>query len=171
MWFYKANILVILTHFQVCHGFDFWPKIISEFDGKSLCLLRDQNGSDKIGPAISALYESAIYVSMVHNVQDLFNTCDFSTRAVIFILDMPELSLRDLFATASQAELRNNLWIIGNTDNDTIVREAFSRLNRRFGLRVKIFSVNSNSLDMYQILGTATENHPFKVSILLIAFI
>ncbi len=166
----KVNtFLLIFTNLQVCHCYTFWLKAISEFDGKQLCLLKnddfDSNDTDNIVVDLAELQDKDVYVSEVDNVESLFDYCDISARSVIVILNQDEVTIRKLFSTASQANLKSNVWIFGNFDKDySSAIYTLSSIKRRLSLRIKVFALNLDTLETHQILGTAAENQNVEVS-------
>ena len=74
----------------------------------------------------------------------------------------------DIVNHATQEQLMNNIWVfVSDLDNKEIV-SGFSSVKRRFNLNVLLFQLTPIQRQLYQYLGTATENFKVKVKCLLI---
>ena len=69
----------------------------------------------------------------------------------------------DIVNHGTQDQLMNNFWVfVSDLDNKEIV-SGFSSGKRRFNLNVLLFQLTPIQRQLYQYLGTATENFKVKV--------
>ncbi len=140
-------------------GSDLWLEIVKTTNSKRICYLINESTDELVSNIVDELFVIDIGGYAYNAKEELFKHCEITDRTVLAIDEQSQDIVRSILETASQAQLRNNLWIIrsSNATDDNTIQALVSNVKRKLGLRVLIFFLDGDTLQLTQLLGTATE--------------
>ena len=172
MFYYHISFLLyLLSHLVSASSFPSF--IITEFltlRPTKICLISDMD--EDIFAFLNHTKQNGIPFFHLTDPLDFRRRCALQGTVLSFIrADNVEVVL-DIVNHATQEQLMNNIWVfVSDLDNKEIVSGFSSvkqRRPRRFNLNVLLFQLTPIQRQLYQYLGTATENFKVKVKCLLI---
>ena len=168
MFYYHISFLLYLLSHLVSASFPSF--IITEFltlRPTKICLISDMD--EDIFAFLNHTKQNGIPFFHLTDPLDFRRRCALQGTVLSFIrADNDVEVVLDIVNHATQEQLMNNIWVfVSDLDNKEIV-SGFSSVKRRFNLNVLLFQLTPIQRQLYQYLGTATENFKVKVKCLLI---
>ncbi len=162
-WWMAFLVVLIVMDSKTCGSGSPWLKIFHESQSQTLCLL-SEDYSDRMWFDVKAVVQNDTMAGFLyHNVNDLFDNCEMAEKSVIVLHDLPKENTLAAISRASQDQLRLNIWIVAVSENGSTANGYFSEFSKRLSLRVLIFFLHLQTLELVQIHGTATKHQVLTV--------
>ena len=159
---FKSFFLVCLAYEGIM-AFNPWLKILQESQSEKLCLL-SSDSDDQVEVKSKEIVDNNYATLVTNDVDVLFVHCDISIKSTIILYHQEPDQIVAALTMADQDQLSKNVWII-ELDQATVDegKQMLQGMTRKFGLRIQVFILSLNSMELEQVVGTATEHLEYRV--------